>query len=134
MISRRPYFLRAMNDWIVDSGHTPHVVIDAHVAGVEAPEGYVNDGKLIVNISPSATQNLDFGNEYLAFDARFGGTPHTVMAPVPAVLAIYARETGDGIVFSDDDEPPSPDPGAGDHPPTSNRPKPGGPPHLKVVK
>jgi stringent starvation protein B len=131
MISRRPYFLRAMYDWIVDSGHTPHLVIDANASSVEAPEGYANDGKLVVNVSPSATQDLSLGNEYISFKARFGGVSHQVMAPVTAVLAVYARETGQGIVFSAEDEaetaPPESEAKEQDKPAS-------GRPHLKVIK
>ncbi|HET7586623.1 MAG TPA: ClpXP protease specificity-enhancing factor [Gammaproteobacteria bacterium] len=136
MISRRPYFLRAMYEWIVDSGHTPHIVIDAHAPGVEAPEGYATDGKLVVNVSPNATQDLNLGNDYITFRARFSGTPFQVMAPAAAVLAIYARETGQGIVFSAEDEadtpPPETPPEA--EPREADKPASGGRPHLKVIK
>lgn len=104
MISRRPYFLRAMHEWMVDSGYTPHLVVDANAEGVEAPAGYANDGKLVLNVSPTATRGLSLGNDHVLFSARFGGTPRQVAVPIGAVLAIYARETGQGIVFSAEDD------------------------------
>jgi stringent starvation protein B len=132
VISRRPYFLRAMHEWMLDSGFTPHLVIDANAPGVVAPEGYATDGKLILNISPAATQALSLGNDEIAFSARFGGVPREVSVPIAAVMAIYARETGQGVVFSPEDEAEAPvAPDAGN--PEPERPQ-DGRPHLKVIK
>lgn len=124
-----------MHEWIVDSGHTPHLVIDANAPGVEAPQGYAADGKLVVNVSLAATQDLSLGNQFVTFKARFGGAPHQVRAPLTAVLAIYARETGQGIVFSPEDEADAQL--AGEKPQENGAPpdKPApGRPHLKVIK
>ena len=106
MKSRRPYLLRAMHEWISDSGCTPHVVVDAGVTGVDVPRQYVQDGKIVLNLSWSATAGLTLGNDEVSFSGRFGGAGMNVRIPVPAVLAIYARETGQGMIFSEEGETP----------------------------
>ncbi len=139
--SRRPYLLRAMHEWITDNQQTPHVVVDASLEGVEVPRQFVQNGKIILNVSYSATNGLTLGNDLVRFHARFGSVTHDVMVPVQAVLGIYARETGQGMIFSENDA--SPDPNA----PGPNPPGPPGPgaksiseptapkrSHLKVVK
>ena len=126
--TKRPYLLRAMHEWMTDCGHTPHVIVDAQRAGSEVPLAYVKDGKIVLNLSSSATQRLKLGNEEVAFDARFAGVVHHVRFPLNAVLGIYARETGEGMVFSEADlgpEPPSR--------PTADEVRPKRP-QLKVVK
>lgn len=105
-MSRRPYLLRAMHEWISDCEHTPHIVVDAVQEGVEVPQQYVQAGKIILNVSHSATSNLNLGNDYVSFRARFGAVAHDVLVPVAAVLGIYARETGQGMIFSEADAPP----------------------------
>ena len=106
---RRPYLLRAMHEWMSDSGFTPHVIVDAGRPGVEVPKAYIKDGKIVLNLSWSATQHLALGNDWIEFDARFGGAAQHVRVPVGAVLGVYARETGEGMVFSDgENEPPPP--------------------------
>src|SRR5580700_9873103 len=107
-VSRRPYLLRAMHQWITDSGHTPHVIVDATRAGVEVPLAYIKDGKIVLNLSISATQRLQIKNDWIEFDARFAGVVHHVRVPVPAVLGVYARETGEGMVFSEGEKEPTP--------------------------
>jgi stringent starvation protein B len=129
--SRRPYLLRAMHEWISDSGHTPHVIVDATQAGVEVPAAYVKDGKIVLNLSTSATQRLQLKNEAVQFDARFAGVIHHVRVPIQAVLGIYARETGEGMIFSET-EPDAPAP-APDTPPQPE-PPPRGRAKLTVVK
>lgn len=127
--SKRPYLLRAMYEWIVDCGHTPHVIVDAERPDVEVPRAYVKDGKIVLNLSATATQGLLLGNESVEFSARFAGIVQHVRLPLAAVLGIYARETGEGMVFSEQDlgpePPPSPRPSGGEE---SRRPQ------LKVVK
>jgi stringent starvation protein B len=86
-----------------DSGHTPHVIVDAERAAVEVPRAYIKDGKIVLNVSLNATQRLNLGNDWLEFDARFAGVVHHVRVPLGAVLGIYARETGEGMVFSEQD-------------------------------
>ena len=100
-VSRRPYLLRAMHEWISDSGHTPHVIVDALRAGVEVPSAYVKDGKIVLNLSMTATQRLQLKNDGIEFDARFAGVAHHVRVPMTAVLGVYARETGEGMIFSE---------------------------------
>ncbi len=109
-ISRRPYLLRAMHEWIIDSAHTPHVIVDALKEGVEVPTAYIKDGKIVLNLSPSATQRLQLRNDWIEFDARFAGVVHHVRVPMYAVLGVYARETGEGMVFSEIEKEPTPPP------------------------
>ena len=133
MKPRRPYLLRAMHEWICDSGCTPHLVVDATAEGVEVPRAYVKDGKIILNVSMSATAQLRLGSDEVSFSGRFGGTSMHVRVPIAAVLAIYARETGQGLVFSDEDGAPtpgSPEP----TPPDATPPEPGRRARLTVVK
>lgn len=101
--ARRPYLLRALHEWISDSGFTPHMVVDAGVLGVQVPRAFVRDGKIVLNCSWTATQSLRLGNEDVTFSARFGGVAHQVVVPIAGVLGIYANETGEGIVFTADD-------------------------------
>lgn len=118
-IPQRPYLLRAMHAWMTDNDQTPHIVVDATLPGLDVPTQYVRDGKIVLNVSFSATTGLQFGNEAVTFNARFSGAPFEVRVPVRAVLGIYARETGKGMIFSEDefagvpDEPPGNDGGAG---------------------
>jgi stringent starvation protein B len=95
-----------MHEWISDSDQTPHIVVDASLQGVEVPRQYVQGGKIILNVSNSATSNLSLGNDVVRFRARFGAVTHDVMVPIAAVLGIYARETGQGMIFSEADAPP----------------------------
>jgi stringent starvation protein B len=140
LISRRPYLLRAMHEWITDNQQTPHVVVDASLEGVEVPRQFVQNGKIILNVSHSATSGLTMNNETMRFRARFGTATYDVIVPVPAILGIYARETGQGLIFSENDGPvPSPDPNAPEPPPatTQTAPSDAAAPkrsHLKVVK
>jgi len=137
-LSRRPYLLRAMHEWMTDSALTPHVIVDAGRPGVEVPTAYVKDGKIVLNLSWTATQHLTLGNEWIEFDARFGGVSHRVRVPVSAVMGVYARETGEGMVFSDGEPEPPPGeaaPGPGGSPPEGGKPPPDRKrPKLAVVK
>jgi stringent starvation protein B len=124
-----------MHEWITDNNQTPHIVVDATLEGVEVPRQYVQGGKIILNVSHSATQGLLLANEAVKFRARFGTVAFDVTVPIAAVLGIYARETGQGMIFSDNEEPTSPPPdpqspkpGPGSSPEPSKRPT------LKVVK
>ena len=134
MLPRKPYFLRAMHQWIVDSGSTPYIVVDVNVEGVEIPAGYAQDGKLVLNISYEATHHLELGAEHVEFDARFGGVSRHVRVPMTAILAVYAHESGQGMLFDSEGEP---DTGAPTAP--GDSPNPGGEgggkkPTLKVIK
>lgn len=126
-ISRKPYLIRAMHEWIGDSHYTAHIVVDAQFEGVRVPLQHVNDGKIILNISPGATEGLSLGNDTISFATRFGGRVHAVRLPANAVLGIYARETGEGMIFTDDGTGPEPD-GDDSGPERPDRPQ------LKVVK
>lgn len=128
--SRRPYLIRAMHEWMLDSDQTPHIVVDASAKGVEVPAEHVRDGRIILNISHSATNGLILGNEIVAFEARFSGRPFSIQLPVSAVLGIYARETGQGMIFSEDGGNPEPpgEQGPGQRKATGSRA------HLKVIK
>ena len=144
MTSYRPYLLRALWEWIADNGMTPHILVDATRPGVQVPVHTVKDGRVVLNIADQAVGKLHMGNDAITFHARFGGVSHAVSVPVAAVLAIYSRETGQGMAMPDDPEAATGDanetgavatPAApafdspDDEPPA---PKRGG--HLRVVK
>lgn len=156
MTSHRPYLLRALYEWIADNGMTPHLLVDATRPAVQVPAHAVKDGKIVLNVAARAVSHLEMGNDFIRFSARFGGVSHAVSVPVGAVLAIYARETGQGMalpedvnmeetsldeVLEDADSAPAPvlsavpnDPAPegdddGPHPPSPRR---GG--HLRIVK
>ena len=126
MTSNRPYLIRAMYEWIVDNGMTPYLMVHADREGVQVPQEFIQDGNIVLNLSPTAIRSLNLGNEAVDFSARFAGVPRDVHCPVSAVLAIYARETGRGMVFRDDDSEEEPPPGPEDKGP--------GKPTLRVVK
>ncbi|HLU13053.1 MAG TPA: ClpXP protease specificity-enhancing factor [Arenimonas sp.] len=137
MGSNRPYLLRALNEWINDNGMTPHLLVDAEREGVRVPASAVKDGKIVLNIAPRAVAQLVMDNHSVRFLARFGGVSHAVEVPVSAVLAIYAQETGQGMMLPDDGEPDLPGPDGPDEPPSG--PDEGGGQgsrraHLRVVK
>ncbi len=129
MISSRPYLLRAIYDWIVDSGLTPYILVDAEAEDVTVPVQYIQDGRIILNVSPEAVRGLEVGNDWVMFSARFGGVSMNVSFPPRTALAIYAKENGRGMVFSDEDEMG----GGPPEPPTDPGP-PKGKPSLRVVK
>jgi stringent starvation protein B len=133
MTSNRPYLLRALNEWICDNGMTPYLLVDAARDGVQVPASAVKDGRVVLNIAPRAVAQLVLDNREVRFMARFGGVSQSVIVPMPAVLAIYAQETGQGMMLPDDgaqlpdDEPSGPAPGPeGGEPPKRS--------HLRVVK
>jgi len=123
-----------MHEWMVDNGFTPHIVIDAGREGLRVPPGHVQDGKIVLNVSPSATRALVLGNDVVTFEARFNGVAQQLAVPVAAILGIYARETGQGMLFSDEDAapPPTPDSGSPQPPAPSGGDKPR--PKLTVIK
>lgn len=140
MTSNRPYLIRALYEWLVDNGLTPHLLVDASREAVQVPSRYVEDGRIVLNVSPGAVRDLMLGNELIAFEARFGGTAFAISLPPDAVLGVYARENGKGMLFPDEPaeeppEPPRPDrPGPEGPKPDKPRPSGGGRPSLKVVK
>jgi stringent starvation protein B len=137
MTSHRPYLLRALYEWISDNEMTPHLLVDAGQPGVQVPPHTVKDGKVVLNIAARAVTALELGNEAVQFTARFGGVSHPVYVPVSAILAVYARETGQGMALPDDasaagsdGEPPTPPDAPDGGEPTP--PKRGA--HLRIVK
>jgi stringent starvation protein B len=129
MTSSRPYLVRAIYQWIVDNGLTPHLLVDASNDDVMVPSDYVEGGRIVMNIAPMAVQGLTLGNDEVTFSARFGGRPMSVQIPVQRVMAIYTRENGQGMMFTDEggDGPSGdgPDSGGGSDGKGS---------HLRVVK
>lgn len=129
--SWRPYLIRAIHEWLGDIGQTPHILVDASAPDVVVPREHVKDDRIVLNIAFTATQRLELGNDFVDFMARFGGREQAVHIPVTAVLGIYSRETGQGMVFAGDesDAPPPADGGPADGSDgASQRPR------LRVVK
>ncbi len=137
MTSSRSYIARALYDWILDNNCTPYILVDASREGVVVPTEYVKDGQIVLNISPAAVRALDIGNDTIAFDGRFGGEALTIFVPIEALMAIYARENGQGMVFEVEASPVQGEPENTEEPEMPpeppKRPKPGRP-SLKVVK
>lgn len=96
--STRPYLLRALYEWCTDNGFTPYIAVQVDDS-VQVPREYVKDGEIVLNISFDATSSLKMGNEFIEFSARFAGTAREIMVPVDRVIAIYARENGQGMAF-----------------------------------
>ncbi|MDQ7727465.1 ClpXP protease specificity-enhancing factor [Halomonas sp. SpR8] len=99
MKSSRPYLARALYEWLLDNELTPYLVVDATLPGVEVPRQFVQNGQIVLNVAPTAVRDLFMENQAIGFNARFGGQPMQVMIPTPALIAIYARENGAGMVF-----------------------------------
>jgi len=127
MTSSRPYMVRALYEWIIDNDMTPYLLVDAMVADVQVPQQFIEDGKIVLNISPSATEDMILGNQLIEFSARFSGAEQIVSVPTEAVLAIYARENGQGMLFADEND-------QGTTPPDDEPPSPSNKPQLRVVK
>ena len=120
--------IRALYEWILDNRSTPYLLVDASVDNVVVPTEYVENGKIVLNISPGAIQGLKLGNDEILFSARFAGQARNITFPVSAVLAIYARENGRGMMFDEQDD--STPPNGDDTPPGGTSKK----PTLKVIK
>ncbi len=142
--SRKPYLLRALYDWIVDNECTPHLLADSAIDGVQVPPGYAQEGRVVLNVAPAAVQGLVLDNDAVRFSARFGGRSCSVFLPMEAVLAIYDREHGQGMMFpasaeGDVERLHATEDDAGEAPPDEPDPSGGGGgsrkrSHLKVVK
>ena len=104
MTSNRPYLIRAVYEWLLDNGLTPYLLVNVEAEGVVVPEGFGEDGRIVLNIAPSAVRTIDLGNEMIYFNARFRGRPMDVFMPPSAVLALYARENGRGLLYPDEPE------------------------------
>ncbi|TLP60116.1 MULTISPECIES: ClpXP protease specificity-enhancing factor [Pseudomonas] len=138
MNSSRPYLVRALYEWIVDNDCTPHMLVNADFPAVQVPQGFASDGQIVLNISPSAVRSLHMDNDAVSFEGRFGGVSHSLFVPVGAIMGIYARENGQGMVFElepadDEGDLPGDDVQPGDDVPPEP-PRPSGRPSLKVVK
>lgn len=123
MTSLKPYLIRSIYEWIVDNNLTPHLLVDANNKTAILPRDFVEDGKIVLNIKPEAIQGLSLANDSVEFNARFSGKPMHIVAPIPSILAIYARENGKGMIFDTEDSEQDIDP----TPPPSK-------PTLRVVK
>ena len=139
MTSSRPYIIRALYEWILENECTPYILVNAYAEGVEVPQEHVKDGQIILNVSPAAVQNLSIRNQSIDFDGRFAGLPKRVYVPVNAVMGIYAKENGQGMIFDTEGILPDPtDPAGPDGPGSGVRgvksePGPRKPP-LRLVK
>jgi stringent starvation protein B len=127
MTSNRPYLVRAFYQWLVDNSLTPYLLVDVTNSEVEVPQQFVEGDRITLNIAPSAVLNLDLGNEYISFNARFGGKPMDVLFPVSSVLGIYAQENGSGMLFPEEEVSEEIDTEPDETPPR-------GRPSLKVIK
>lgn len=133
-LSRRPYLIRAIHEWACDDGQTPHLLVAADYPGCEVPLDYVEDGRITLNIGLRAISQLSMEGDAIVFSARFGGRPVNCIVPWGAVLAIFGRESGEGIVFGEVEPPAETADGDG---PDDTPPEPEPPPrksHLRVVK
>ena len=129
-LSTRPYLIRAIYEWCADSGLTPYLAVRVDEQ-TEVPPAFVKDGEIVLNLSASAVRNLEMGNEMITCNGRFGGAPFDVMVPVVAVIGIFAKETGQGLVFQGGDPqqtPPTANGGNGEQKPVPRKP------HLEIVK
>jgi stringent starvation protein B len=126
MTSLKPYLIRSIYEWIVDNDLTPHLLVDAENSLAILPQQFIEDGKIVLNIKPQAVQGLTLGNEEIQFNARFSGKPMHIVTPIAAVMAIYAKENGKGMIFDQEDEGSDKTPPPENIPPTR--------PTLRVVK
>ena len=121
MTSSKPYLVRALYEWILDNETTPYILVDTSSDKVQIPAGIATDGKVVLNLAPLAIQDLEMNNDYIAFSARFSGVAQEIFCPMNSLMAIYARENGEGMMFpaeeneadteggqSDDDKPKGP--------------------------
>lgn len=132
MTSKRPYLIRACYDWIVDNNLTPYILVNANYPNIEVPEQHVSNGRIVLNISPNACRGLHLENDRILFTARFGGVATQIFLYPAAILAIYAKENGEGMEFPEEDEdaPPPPPPNNAIGKDKNSRSK----PSLKLVK
>lgn len=125
MTPLKPYLIRSVYEWIVDNNLTPHLLVNANTNKGNLPMDYIEDGKIVLNIRPQAIEALSLGNEFIEFNARFSGKPMTITASVNAVMAIYAKENGKGLVFDQENND-------GHEPPPEQEPP--SKPSLRIVK
>jgi stringent starvation protein B len=146
-VPQKPYLLRALFEWCVDNGYTPHLAVKVD-SKTQVPAEYVKGGEIILNISPNAVHKLQMGNDLIEFSARFGGVARQISLPITNIYALYARETGHGMAFdADGPKPIVQSKGESEAVPTSSKPptalppppdpkKPSGPgkPTLRRIK
>jgi len=130
MNSNRPYLIRALHEWIIDNGMTPQIVVDTTLPGVEVPQHVVENDEVVLNISHSATRDLQLGNDWIMFAARFSGKSHQISVPVDAVRAVFVRENDWHMVLPPEEQDETPDPST--EPPKPETPDPRA--RLRVVK
>lgn len=135
-LSTKPYLIRAIYEWCADSGLTPYLAVQVDEY-TQVPMGYIKDGKIVLNIGVDAIRNLHMGNEDISCSGRFGGVSHQIMVPMSAVIGIFSKENGQGMVFQGEDSQPILTVGGNtasddDDPPSD--PAPQGRPKLRVVK
>ena len=124
MTSTRPYLIRAIHEWITDNQLTPYILVNAQTPAMRIPERYVDNGRIILNIGYNAVRELTLDNDRINFNARFDGQTMNVSIPIQAVMAIYAKENGQGMVLDEHNGNPPPEP----PPDKVSRP------HLTLVK
>ena len=128
MTSNRPYLMRALYEWISDNDLTPYLLVDATAEGVRVPPGAAKDGRVVLNIAARAVTQFEISNDCVRFLARFGGVSQSIFVPMAAVLAVYAQENGQGMMFAAENAPTEPPP-SGPQPDESPKR-----PHLRVIK
>ena len=124
MTPSRPYLFRAINEWLLDNGMTPYILVDATVENTYVPQHFVTNDEIVLNISPESVQNLSIDNAGISFNARFRGQPFDIYVPMQAVQSIYAKENGKGMMFD-------PEEYNNEIPPAEKKPA---KPHLRIVK
>ncbi len=126
MTSLKPYLIRSIYQWIIDNDLTPYLLVNAENSNAILPQQLIEDGKIILNVRPEAIEGLSLENDGIEFNARFSGKPMHIVVPIVAVMAIYAKENGKGMIFDQEDE------GIDEPPPPENKPPVR--PTLRVVK
>jgi len=136
MTSSKPYLLRGLYEWLLDNDLTPHLLIDSGVKDVMLPENIaLENGQVVLNLMPSAVKDLDISNEYISFSARFSGVAENVYCPMAAIMAIYSKENGQGMVFENEfPDPPEPPSESGSKTPDKSHKESRKKPSLKVVR
>ena len=136
LIPTRPYLIRAIRDWAMDNGLTPQLLVDAGVDGIVIPEDHIRDGKIVLNVHSQAVKALELGNEFITFSARFGGTSHAIKLPIQSVLAVFARENGQGMFFQEEETQHQIEQSAGDSEESPPNVQSSGPrrPYLRLVE
>lgn len=129
MTPQKPYLLRAIYEWILDNQCTPYLLVNTEYDGVQVPQAYIQDGRIVLNISPDAIHQLSLNNDWVSFSARFAGQAEDIFIPIKAVQAIYCKENNEGMFFPEEEQDPPPD-----DKPSGNDTHSKGRPSLKVIK